>query len=87
MTDVIAIDAMRALEDNGYAVPDDIAVVGFDDLSHAKYVTPPLTTVRQDIKLAAEGLVDGIVGLIKGEPVESSLMAPQLVIRGSSGAR
>ena len=87
MTDVLAIDAMRALKDNGYAVPDDIAVVGFDDIPHAKHVTPALTTVRQDIKIAAEGLVDGIVGLIKGEPVESSLMAPQLVVRGSCGAR
>ncbi len=87
VTDVLAIDAMRALKDNGYAVPDDIAVVGFDDIPHAKHVTPALTTVRQDIKIAAEGLVDGIVGLIKGEPVESSLMAPQLVVRGSCGAR
>lgn len=87
VTDVIAIDAMHALEDNGYAVPDDIAVVGFDDISHARHVTPPLTTVRQDIKLAAEGLVDGIVGLIEGEPVESSLMEPELIVRVSCGAR
>ncbi len=87
VTDVMAIDAMHALEDNGYAVPDDVAVVGFDDIAHAKHVTPPLTTVRQDIKLAAQGLVDGIVGLIEGEPVESSLMAPQLIVRASCGAR
>ncbi|MDJ0750259.1 MAG: LacI family DNA-binding transcriptional regulator [Woeseiaceae bacterium] len=86
VTDVLAIDAMRALEDYGYSVPDDVAVIGFDDISLAKHVTPALTTVRQDIKLAAEGLVDGIVGLIKGEPVESSLMAPQLVVRASCGA-
>ncbi len=87
VTDVIAIDAMRALEDNGYAVPDEIAVVGFDDISLAAHVSPPLTTVRQDIRLASEGLVDGIVGLIEGKPVESSLMAPKLVVRASCGAR
>ncbi|MDJ0708854.1 MAG: LacI family DNA-binding transcriptional regulator [Woeseiaceae bacterium] len=87
VTDVIAIDAIRALEENGFVVPDDVAVVGFDDISLAAHVTPPLTTVRQDIKLASEGLVNGIVGLIKGDPVESSLMAPQLVVRASCGAR
>ena len=77
---------MRALEDNGYAIPDDVAVVGFDDIQLAAHVTPPLTTVRQDIRQASEGLVAGIVGLIEGKPVESSLMAPKLVIRASCGA-
>ncbi len=86
VTDVIAIDAMRALEDNGYTIPDDIAVVGFDDISLAGHVTPALTTVRQDIRQAAEGLVHGIVGLIEGEPVESTQMAPRLIVRASCGA-
>ena len=83
VTDVIAIDAMRALEDNGLAVPGDVAVVVFDDVPLAAYVSPPLTTVRQDISLVAEGLVGGIVGLIEGEPVESSLMTPTLGVRAS----
>jgi DNA-binding LacI/PurR family transcriptional regulator len=86
VTDVIAIDAMHALEDKGLSVPGDVAVVGFDDILLAAHVSPPLTTVRQDIRQAAEGLVRGIVGLIEGEPVESSLMAPQLVVRASCGA-
>ena len=86
VTDVIAIDAMRALEDNGYSIPGDAAIVGFDDMPLAAYVSPPLTTVRQDIRQAAEGLVRGIVGMIEGEPVESSLMAPSLVVRASCGA-
>lgn len=86
VTDVIAIEAMRAFEDNGLAIPDDIAVIGFDDISLAGHVTPPLTTVRQDIRQAAEGLVHGIVGLIEGKPVESTQMAPRLVIRASCGA-
>lgn len=86
LTDVIAIDAMRALEDNGFKIPGDVAVVGFDDIQLAAHVTPALTTVRQDIRLAAEGLVESIVGLIEGEPVESTLMAPQLVVRASCGA-
>ena len=86
VTDVIAIDAMRALEDNGFTIPGDVAVVGFDDIQLAAHVTPALTTVRQDIRLAAEGLVNSIVGLIEGHPVESALMAPKLVVRASCGA-
>jgi DNA-binding LacI/PurR family transcriptional regulator len=85
VTDVIAIGAMRALQDAGRRVPDDVAVVGFDDLPLAQHVTPALTTVRQDIRLAAEGLVDGIVALIEDQPVESTLMAPRLIVRQSCG--
>ena len=86
VTDLIAIDGMRALEDNGYSISSDVAVVGYDDISLAAHVSPPLTTVRQDIRQAAEGLVGGIIGMIEGKPVESSLMEPKLVIRASCGA-
>jgi DNA-binding LacI/PurR family transcriptional regulator len=86
VTDIIAIGAMRALQDAGRRVPEDVAVVGFDDMPLAAHVTPTLTTVRQDIKLASEGLVDAIVGLIEDQPVESTLMAPQLIVRQSCGA-
>lgn len=86
VTDVIAIEAMHAFEDNGLTIPADVAVVGFDDISLAGHVTPALTTVRQDIRQAAEGLVHGIVGLIEGKPVESTLMEPRLIVRASCGA-
>jgi DNA-binding LacI/PurR family transcriptional regulator len=86
VTDLIAIGAMRALADNGIAVPDDVSVVGFDDMPLAAHVTPRLTTVQQNAQMGGDGLVEGIVGLIKGEPVESKLMAPKLIIRDSCGA-
>jgi len=86
VTDVLAIGAIRALADAGLRVPNDIGVVGFDDLPISSLVTPPLTTIRQDIRRASEGLVEGIVGLIQGRPVESTLMAPRLVVRESCGA-
>lgn len=85
VTDLIAIGAMRGLQDNGLRVPDDVSVVGFDDSPLAAYVSPALTTVRQNTQLAGEGLVRSIVGLIKGEPVESRLMEPTVVIRASCG--
>ncbi len=87
VTDVIAIGAIKALQQAGLRVPEDVSVVGFDDMPLAAHVTPALTTVRQDIQQASEGLVESIVGLIEGKPVVSTLMAPQLVIRDSCGAR
>lgn len=86
VTDLIAIGAMRALSDNGLIVPDDVSVVGFDDMPLAAHVTPALTTVQQNAQMGGEGLVEGVVALIKGETVESKLMAPRLVIRDSCGA-
>ena len=86
-TDLIAIGAMRALRDAGVSIPDDVSVVGFDDMPLAAYVSPALTTVRQNAEMGAQGLVEGIVGLIKGEPVESTLMAPKIVVRESCGAK
>ncbi len=85
VTDLIAIGVMRGLQSCGLRVPEDVSVVGFDDSPLAAYVTPALTTVRQNTQQAADGLVRGIVGLIKGEPVESRLMEPSLVIRQSCG--
>lgn len=87
VTDVIAIDAMRELQAQGLNVPRDVSVVGFDDLQLAAYVTPALTTVRQDVREAGESLVASIVGLIEGKQVESTLMEPRLIIRESCGAR
>lgn len=87
VTDLIAIGAMRALADNGLTVPDDVSVVGFDDMPLAAHVSPALTTVQQNAQKGGEGLVEGIVGLIKGQPVESRLMAPKLIIRDSCSAR
>ena len=87
VTDVIAIGAVRALLNAGIRVPEDVSVVGFDDMPLAAQVTPALTTVRQDIRLAADGLVETIVGLIEDRPVESTLMAPKLVVRESCGAK
>lgn len=87
VTDVIAIGAMRALQANGLDVPRDVSVVGFDDVPFAAHVTPALTTVRQGIRRASDVLVRSIVGLIEGKPVESTLLAPGLIVRASCGAK
>jgi DNA-binding LacI/PurR family transcriptional regulator len=85
-SDLIAIGAMRALIEHGLRVPEDVAVVGFDDQPVAAFTNPPLTTVLQDTKLAGEKLVDTLIREIRGEPVSSEVLPPSLVVRRSCGA-
>ena len=86
-SDLIALGVIRALQDRGVAVPRDVAVVGFDDLPAASYCNPRLTTVRQDTRLAGELLVDNLIKLIADEPVQSTLIAPELIVRASCGSQ
>jgi len=86
-SDLIAIGAIRQLRKAGLRVPDDVSVVGFDDIHAARYLSPSLTTVRQDTREAAEALVDRLLRLIDGERVDSVLLEPNLVVRASCGAR
>lgn len=85
-SDLIAIGAIRCLQEAGLNVPGDVSVVGFDDIPAASYVNPGLTTVHQDTVRAGELLVTNLIRLIAGEPVESSLLPPKLVVRQSCGA-
>lgn len=83
-SDLIAIGAIRALKEAGIKVPEDVHVVGFDNIAVASFVNPPLTTVQQDTTLAGEMLVDNLLKLIRGEEVENTLLPPRLIVRGSS---
>ncbi|MEJ2298190.1 MAG: LacI family DNA-binding transcriptional regulator [Woeseiaceae bacterium] len=86
VADSMAIGAIQARQDAGLAVPGDVSVVGFDDLPRAAYVSPPLTTIRQNRRQAGEGLVNGIVNLIRGDEFESLQTEPELIVRESCGA-
>ena len=83
-TDVIAISAIRAAVASGLSVPDDIAVVGFDDIPMAAHVHPSLTTVRQDLQRGAKTLVDLVLRRIEGEETPSATMPAELIVRESS---
>ncbi len=85
-SDLLAIGAMRALAEAGRRVPEDVSVVGFDDLPMAGFANPALTTVAQDTRLAGERLVACVIDQIRGEPVDSQMLPTQLVIRRSCGA-
>ena len=78
---------MRALIDAGMAIPDDVKIVGFDDLPAASLAHPPLTTVAQDYRRAGEFLVDTLLARIRGEPTATAILPPRLVVRASTGIR
>ncbi|VAW03542.1 Transcriptional regulator of maltose utilization, LacI family [hydrothermal vent metagenome] len=85
-SDLIAIGAIKALQENGLRIPEDVAVIGFDNIPTASFTNPPLTTVQQDTMLAGELLVENLLKLIRGEEVDSILMPAKLIIRDSCGA-
>ena len=85
-SDLIAIGAIKALQESGLRVPEDVAVVGFDNIPTAAYINPPLTTVQQDTMLAGRLLVENLLKLIDGEDIDSILMPARLIIRESCGA-
>ncbi|MBU2885510.1 LacI family DNA-binding transcriptional regulator [Gilvimarinus agarilyticus] len=86
-SDLIAIGVMKALEEKGVRIPQDIAIMGFDDIPMAAYTYPPLSTVQQNTKIAGELLVENLLKLMEGETIESFLIPAQLVVRGSCGGR
>lgn len=85
-SDLIAMGVLRALRHAGKKVPDDVAVVGYDNITVSAYTTPSLTTVQQNTRRAGELLVDTLLKAIGNEPVEDFLMPAELVIRQSCGA-
>jgi LacI family transcriptional regulator len=84
--DMSAIGAISAFQEAGLRVPDDISVVGFDDVQSAAYINPPLTTVRQPLieigEIAARTLLERIEGRLKHIPEIS--IEPELVVRRST---
>ncbi|WP_152593941.1 LacI family DNA-binding transcriptional regulator [Thalassotalea sp. ND16A] len=82
--DLIAVGAIRALTEHGLAIPDDVAVVGFDDIPMASFVNPPLTTAKQDTMLAGQLLVENLLKLIAGDKPSTLLIESQLIERSSS---
>ena len=84
-SDVAAIGAMHALQQAGRAVPESVVVVGFDDIPAACLASPPLTTVTQDARAAAEALVDALIEAIETGTTADRVLPVRLTVRGSSG--
>ncbi|MEN3306444.1 MAG: hypothetical protein V7603_2646 [Micromonosporaceae bacterium] len=84
-SDLMALGALRALAQAGRRVPDDIAVVGFDDFELARYTEPQLTTVRQPIIELGRTLARQLLRLVTGEEIQRALVLPtSLIVRDSA---
>ncbi|SNT61588.1 DNA-binding transcriptional regulator, LacI/PurR family [Asanoa hainanensis] len=84
-SDLMAHGALRALREAGRRVPDDVAVIGFDDIEMARYTEPPLTTVRQPIQQIGREMARQLMRLVAGEEIEPITMLPtELIIRESA---
>jgi len=87
-SDLMAIGAMRALREAGRQVPDDVAVVGFDDIPAAAQAHPPLTTIRQPLYEMGRAATEMVMAAVDGQAIDTRLELPtSLVVRGSCGGR
>ena len=83
-SDLMAIAAMEALRAQGRRVPDDVAVVGYDDLSIAAYANPPLTSVRQNVPMAGKLLAQNLIEYLDTGVVTNVSIPVELVVRASA---
>lgn len=85
-SDEMAFGVIRALAEMGRRIPEDVSVVGIDDIDLAAYSNPPLTTVRQSFEETGRMAVNHLVELIANPDIENEaqLIAPELVVRGST---
>ena len=86
--DLSALGVMHAIIESGRRIPDDVSVVGFDDLRLAGHTTPPLTTIHQPAFEIAQRATQLLLDLAAGREVSQRLhlLEPELVVRGSTAA-
>jgi DNA-binding LacI/PurR family transcriptional regulator len=84
--DQMALGAVHALRDLGLGVPEDVSVVGFDDVPEAAHYAPPLTTIRQDFATLGVESVDYLVRRMadRDAPVHQRVIKPSLQVRAST---
>ncbi len=83
-SDVLAFAAIHAVQSAGLRVPEDVAVVGYDNIGQAAMITPGLTTIDQNIALGGQIMVNALIDKIAGKLVTGTLTPTKLVIRGST---
>ena len=85
--DMAACGAIRALQTEGLRVPQDISVIGFDDLTLGRIVQPSLTTIRQPLREMGRQAALRLIETIAGNAAEDICVAPDLIWRESTGVR
>ncbi len=82
--DQMAIGVLRAFDQAGIAVPDDVSLIGFDDIPEAGYLNPALSTVRQDFHAVGQRAIELLTAVLGGITPAAPLLAPELVVRDST---
>ena len=83
-SDLMAIAAMDVIREHGRSVPEDVVVVGYDDLSIAEHSNPPLTTIRQNIPLAGRMLAENLIKYLDTGTVTNATIPVELILRKSA---
>ena len=83
--DVRAISAITECRDRGLRIPEDLSIIGFDDLPMTSYITPPLTTIRQDRAALGKCGFYALSCLLNHVAIGSILLRATLIVRGSTG--
>jgi LacI family transcriptional regulator len=86
--DMMALGCLFALNEAGLKIPDDIALAGFDDIPMARFVSPPLTTMRVNIAELGERAARALIAQLSDQPIpERGTSAPELIVRASCTPR
>ena len=83
-SDSMAIGALRVLRQHGRRTPEDVAVVGFNDLASARYSSPPLTTVHQPVRALGQEMARMLVAAIEGQDPSPLILPTRLTVRESA---
>ena len=83
-SDLMAVAAINTIHEQGHRVPEDIAVVGYDDLSIAVLNNPPLTTIRQNVTLAGKLLAQNLSQYLQTGVVTNVTLPVEMVVRKSA---
>jgi DNA-binding LacI/PurR family transcriptional regulator len=83
-SDLMAIAAMDAIREHGRRVPEDIAVIGYDDLSITEHSNPPLTTIRQNVPLAGKLLAQNLIQYLQSGMATNVTIPVELIVRKSA---
>lgn len=84
--DQIAIGVMNACYNKGIAVPQQLSIVGFDDIRAASYINPALTTIRQPLKKMGELAMAKLINIIENQQVDNEILDCELIERASTAS-
>ncbi|HEX2912718.1 MAG TPA: LacI family DNA-binding transcriptional regulator [Chloroflexia bacterium] len=85
--DMLAVGLLMACHESKRAVPEELSIVGYDDISLTRYVTPALTTVHQPVIELGRQAMQMILDMLEGRQASDQVLLPGLVVRASTGPR